>query len=61
MYSIGEFELRHPGSIADQEDTPYDTVKAGQDWWKSVDLPDKDKDVLARSNAIKLFKLPLEL
>lgn len=42
-------------------DTPYDTVKAGQDWWKAVDLPNKDKDVLARSNAIKLFKLPLEL
>ncbi|ETN41168.1 uncharacterized protein HMPREF1541_03103 [Cyphellophora europaea CBS 101466] len=42
-------------------DTPYDTVKAGQDWWKSVSLPGDQKEVVGRSNAIKLFKLPLEL
>lgn len=42
-------------------DYPYDQIKVAQDWWKSVDLPDKDKELVGRNNAIKLFKLPLEL
>ncbi|TPX15917.1 uncharacterized protein E0L32_000251 [Thyridium curvatum] len=42
-------------------DYPYDTVKEGQDWWKSIDLPADQKEAIARRNAIKLFKLPLEL
>ncbi|KAI9037192.1 amidohydrolase-like protein 2 [Aspergillus affinis] len=40
---------------------PYDTVQEAQDWWKTVDLPDAQKKLVARENAIKLFKLPLEL
>lgn len=40
-------------------DTPYETVKEGQDWWKSVDLPEVQKEAVARKNAIRLFKLPL--
>jgi hypothetical protein len=42
-------------------DTPYDTIKEAQDWWKSVDLPEKEKEAVARENAIRLFKLPLSL
>jgi len=42
-------------------DTPYDTVKEGQDWWKTVDLPEREKEAVARGNAIRLFKLPLDL
>ncbi|KJR80263.1 2,3-dihydroxybenzoate decarboxylase [Sporothrix schenckii 1099-18] len=42
-------------------DYPYDSVKVAQDWWKNVDLPDADKEAIGRTNAIKLFKLPLEL
>jgi 2,3-dihydroxybenzoate decarboxylase len=42
-------------------DTPYDTIKDGQDWWKSIDLPEKEKEAIARGNAIRLFKLPLDL
>ncbi|CAK7229072.1 hypothetical protein SCUCBS95973_007095 [Sporothrix curviconia] len=42
-------------------DYPYDQIKVAQDWWKSVDLPAEDKEAIGRSNAIRLFKLPLEL
>jgi 2,3-dihydroxybenzoate decarboxylase len=42
-------------------DTPYDTIKEAQDWWKSVDLPERKKEAVARENAIRLFKLPLNL
>lgn len=41
-------------------DTPYETVEEGQNWWKSVDLPKDQKEAVARKNAIRLFKLPLE-
>ncbi|KAF2655697.1 amidohydrolase-like protein 2 [Lophiostoma macrostomum CBS 122681] len=41
-------------------DTPYETVEEGQNWWKSVDLPEDQKEAVARANAIRLFKLPLE-
>ncbi|PVH98425.1 amidohydrolase-like protein 2 [Periconia macrospinosa] len=41
-------------------DTPYETVEEGQNWWKTVDLPEDQKDAVARRNAIRLFKLPLE-
>lgn len=43
-----------------QPDTPYETVEEGQNWWKSVDLPEEQKEAVARKNAIRLFKLPLE-
>lgn len=42
-------------------DTPYENVKEGQDWWKTVDLPGEQKEAVARTNAIRLFKLPLEI
>lgn len=42
-------------------DYPYDTIKEAQDWWKSVDLPEEQKQAIARENAIKLLKLPLKL
>ncbi|OAA57104.1 Amidohydrolase 2 [Niveomyces insectorum RCEF 264] len=42
-------------------DYPYDSIKVAQDWWKGVDLPPAEKDAVARQNAIRLFKLPLEL
>ncbi|KAF5008138.1 hypothetical protein FDECE_5574 [Fusarium decemcellulare] len=41
-------------------DYPYDTVQEAQDWWKTVELPDNKKRAVGRSNAVKLFKLPLE-
>jgi hypothetical protein len=40
-------------------DTPYESVKEGQDWWKTVELPDGQKEAVARTNAIRLYKLPL--
>ncbi|KAK3361430.1 hypothetical protein B0T24DRAFT_599152 [Lasiosphaeria ovina] len=42
-------------------DYPYDTIEEAQDWWKTVDLPADEKEAVARGNAIRLFKLPLEL
>lgn len=42
-------------------DTPYDTVEEAQAWWKTIDLSDDEKEAVGRSNAIRLFKLPLEL
>ncbi|KAH7073621.1 amidohydrolase-like protein 2 [Paraphoma chrysanthemicola] len=41
-------------------DTPYDTVEEAQAWWKSIDLPGDQKEAVGRTNAIRLFKLPLE-
>ena len=41
-------------------DTPYENVKEGQDWWKTVELPGNQKELAGRTNAIRLFKLPLE-
>lgn len=48
---------RQPNSFAD---TPYEQVKEAQDWWKTVDLPEDEKEAVARKNAIRVFKLPLE-
>ncbi|RDL42446.1 uncharacterized protein BP5553_02425 [Venustampulla echinocandica] len=42
-------------------DTPYENTKEGQDWWKTVDIPSSEKEAVGRTNAIKLFKLPLEI
>lgn len=41
-------------------DTPYDTVEEAQNWWKAIDLPEDHKEAVGRTNAIRLFKLPLE-
>lgn len=41
-------------------DYPYDTIEEAQDWWKGAELPEDQKQAVGRSNAIKLFKLPLE-
>lgn len=45
-------------------DTPYETTEEGMAWWRSVrldgDPEGKVKDMIARGNAIKLFRLPLE-
>ncbi len=35
-------------------DTPYENVKEGQDWWKTVDLPADEKEMVGRINAIRL-------
>jgi hypothetical protein len=42
-------------------DYPYDSIAEAQYWWLTVDLPEAQKKMVARENAIKLFKLPLEL
>ncbi|KAK3381045.1 hypothetical protein B0H63DRAFT_474798 [Podospora didyma] len=42
-------------------DYPYDTIEEAQDWWENIDLPAEQKVAVARENAIKLFKLPLDL
>ncbi|KAF4628330.1 hypothetical protein G7Y89_g9818 [Cudoniella acicularis] len=41
-------------------DTPYENVKEGQEWWKSLDLSPEQKNLVGRRNAIRVFKLPLE-
>lgn len=42
-------------------DYPYDSIAEAQYWWLTVDLPEAQKKMVARENAIRLFKLPLEL
>ncbi|KAK3291122.1 uncharacterized protein B0H64DRAFT_42767 [Chaetomium fimeti] len=42
-------------------DYPYDTIAEAQGWWRGVILPQEQKRLVARVNAIKLFNLPLEL
>ncbi|KAK4118823.1 amidohydrolase 2 [Parathielavia appendiculata] len=42
-------------------DYPYDTIGEAQAWWRTVDLPEDQKRVIGRENAIRLFKLPLEI
>ncbi|KAF1347158.1 amidohydrolase-like protein 2 [Delphinella strobiligena] len=42
-------------------DTPYDQIEVAQEWWRTVDLKDDVKEEVGRTNAIKLFKLPLEV
>jgi 2,3-dihydroxybenzoate decarboxylase len=61
LYSIGMIHRNLFNPKLTFLDTPYDTIKDGQDWWKSVDLPQQEKEAVARGNAIRLFKLPLEL
>jgi len=62
LYAIGTYS---PALCADRwltvVDTPYETVEEGQNWWKTVDLPEDQKDAVGRRNAIRLFKLPLEV
>lgn len=48
------------GGLTDA-DYPYDTIEEAQNWWKEIDLPKDQKEAVGRTNAIKLFKLPLEL
>jgi predicted TIM-barrel fold metal-dependent hydrolase len=52
--------LNPAGSDLD-EDYPYDTIEEAQDWWKGIALPENQKQAIGRTNAIKLFRLPLEL
>ncbi|KXX82711.1 2,3-dihydroxybenzoate decarboxylase [Madurella mycetomatis] len=42
-------------------DYPYDSIAEAQYWWLAVDLPEEQKRLIARENAIRLFKLPLEI
>ncbi len=42
-------------------DYPYDSIAEAQDWWLTIDLPEAQKTLVARENAIRLFKLPLEI
>lgn len=62
LYAIGEYQIENADQIGAKRrlDTPYETVEEGQNWWKSVDLPEEQKEAVARKNAIRLFKLPLE-
>ncbi|KAF3384531.1 2,3-dihydroxybenzoate decarboxylase [Penicillium rolfsii] len=42
-------------------DSPYDQIEEAQAWWRTVDLDDSQKEQIGRKNAIRLFKLPLEI
>jgi 2,3-dihydroxybenzoate decarboxylase len=42
-------------------DTPYDQIEEAQAWWSTVDLDGSQKEQVGRENAIRLFKLPLEI
>jgi 2,3-dihydroxybenzoate decarboxylase len=62
LYAIGTFlQILNRIRLLTEADTPYEQVEEGQNWWKSVDLPEEQKEAVARTNAIRLFKLPLEL
>ncbi|KAK0389345.1 hypothetical protein NLU13_2920 [Sarocladium strictum] len=41
-------------------DTPYDEIEEAQAWWRTVDLDEATKEQVGRTNAIKVFKLPLD-
>lgn len=49
------------GADFDIADYPYDTIEEAQEWWKGVDIPAEQKEAVGRANAIRLFKLPLDL
>jgi 2,3-dihydroxybenzoate decarboxylase len=36
-------------------------VEVAQAWWRTVELGEGQKEQVGRTNAIKLFKLPLEI
>ncbi|KAK3315937.1 hypothetical protein B0H66DRAFT_534202 [Apodospora peruviana] len=63
LYSIAHTTYISQGAIYANKlaDYPYDTIEEAQTWWKGVDLPEDQKEAVARGNAIKLFKLPLDL
>lgn len=63
LYSIGQSKEARFGchKLSDVTDYPYDTIEEAQTWWKGIDLPADQKEAVARSNAIRLFELPLEL
>lgn len=61
MFSIGKYLSSTKNNLLTiTVDYPYDTIEEGQDWWKGVELLEGQKQAVGRSNAIKLFKLPLE-
>jgi 2,3-dihydroxybenzoate decarboxylase len=61
MFSIGmSLSSMKSSLLIIVADYPYDTVEEAQDWWKGAELPKDQKQAVGRSNAIKLFKLPLE-
>jgi 2,3-dihydroxybenzoate decarboxylase len=62
LYSIGKAILFFLDTITNcLLDYPYDTIADAQGWWLGVDLSEDNKKLVARENAIRLFKLPLEL
>jgi predicted TIM-barrel fold metal-dependent hydrolase len=42
-------------------DYPYEDAEEATEWWESVTISPSDKAKIGRQNAIKLFKLPLEM
>jgi 2,3-dihydroxybenzoate decarboxylase len=60
LYAIGKSPSSFARLLLTCIDTPYENVKEGQDWWKTVDLPGDQKEMVERTNAIRLYKLPLE-
>lgn len=42
-------------------DTPYEQIEVAQAWWRTVELGEGQKELVERTNAIKLFKLPLKI
>lgn len=61
MQSVSHFFPLLSWSILTNEDYPYENIEEGQEWWRNIDLGSKEKELVARENAIRLFKLPLEL
>jgi len=61
-YALGDKKSRAVyGADFDIADYPYDTIEEAQEWWKGVDIPAEQKEAVGRANAIRLFKLPLDL
>ena len=42
-------------------DYPYEDIEEASEWWDRVPVSPADKLKMGRQNAIKLFKLPLEM
>jgi hypothetical protein len=59
--SVSAFFAAYEFWINATADYPYETIAEAQYWWLTVDLPKEQKQLVARENAIRLFKLPLEL
>jgi hypothetical protein len=55
------FQLITRAALLDLTNGRYEDIEEAQEWWDSVTVSPADKAKMGRTNAIRLFKLPLKL